>query len=833
MGLLRSGIAFGAMIIILGCTKGGEVKFDNSNLLADAEVTDVYPHFISPSGGETITLEGSSLPEGANVLVGGKVCTDLHLASAGKWQCLAPALGTGIKASVEIAFGSNRYSVPKIKLRTAIVLGAPNLTSNLSLEYGLSVPRSVLMHSGKLWVGDYGNERINHYSAFPTTSYSSPSFTLGQPDLGTKINGNNYRNRYGSVAAWQIATDGQHFAAADTGSNRVLIWNSMPSSMYAPADVVIGQLGMSDDSANFEGVTARTLNTPDGVAIASGKLIVADRANNRVLIWNTIPTENGQAADVVLGQPDMTTATSNNGGRSASSLSQPYNVTVTGTKLLVADRVNSRVLIWNTIPTANKTAADLELGQPNFTSGTANQGGIGAATLQLPYGIWTDGTKLAVTDTTNNRVLLWDTFPTVNRPAASRVIGQSDFTSNAAGTSNARLNAPESVASDGTKLVVADTQNNRVLIWNSWPSTDGVAADLVLGQPNFTDSLARNSNDPQHFNNPMSVVKVAGKMVLADALRQRILIWNSEPTLSATAADVVLGQTDFNGYKANQGGSASASTLSTVRSIWTTGTKLFAADGSNNRVMIWNTIPTVNAQPADIVLGQPDMTTVTANTGGVSASSLSLPGCVTSDGVRLVVCDFTNNRVLIWNTIPTSSNTPADLVLGQPNFTSNTANNGGRSASTMQQPYGAAIIGTKLLISDYGNFRVLIWNSLPTSNGQAADVVIGQANFSDGGQNSGLNQSLAANGFAAPKGIATDSTGALYISDITNDRILKFNSVPTANGASADEAIGQNSLTKLKAIGPAGIQQIYDFLIDGQKIYIPDYINSRLLIAPL
>ncbi len=47
---------------------------------------------------------------------------------------------------------------------------------------------------------------------------------------------------------------------------------------------------------------------PQGVWIQGSKLFVADTQNNRVLIWNTIPTQNNQPADVVLGQPDFTTS---------------------------------------------------------------------------------------------------------------------------------------------------------------------------------------------------------------------------------------------------------------------------------------------------------------------------------------------------------------------------------------------------------------------------------------------------------------------------------------------------------------------------------------------
>ena len=70
-----------------------------------------------------------------------------------------------------------------------------------------------------------------------------------------------------------------------------------------------------------------------------------------------------------------------------------------------------------------------------------------------------------------------------------------------------------------------------------------------------------------------------------------------------------------------------------------------------------------------MVLGQDDFTT-TAEPLVASASNLRLPTAVASDGVHLVVADTNHNRVLIWNRIPRSNNTPADVVVGQPNFTS-------------------------------------------------------------------------------------------------------------------------------------------------------------------
>jgi hypothetical protein len=112
---------------------------------------------------------------------------------------------------------------------------------------------------------------------------------------------------------------------------------------------------------------------------------------------------------------------------------------------------------------------------------------------------------------------------------------------------------------------------------------------------------------------------------------------------------------------------------------------------------------------------------------------MNAPSDVWSDGNRIIVADQLNNRVLIWNSWPTADGQVADLVLGQNNFTDNTANQGGGlvpTASTLYEPYtGLFVNGDQLFIGDARNCRVMIWNSWPTRNGQAADVVLGEPDF--------------------------------------------------------------------------------------------------------
>jgi len=68
------------------------------------------------------------------------------------------------------------------------------------------------------------------------------------------------------------------------------------------ADLILGPLGLEESGG------PSFLNHPMGVATDGVRLFVADTCNNRVLIWNSIPTTNYAPADVVVGQPDFARA---------------------------------------------------------------------------------------------------------------------------------------------------------------------------------------------------------------------------------------------------------------------------------------------------------------------------------------------------------------------------------------------------------------------------------------------------------------------------------------------------------------------------------------------
>ncbi len=385
---------------------------------------------------------------------------------------------------------------------------------------------------------------------------------------------------------------------------------------------------------------------------------------------------------------------------------------------------------------SNFQAASVVIGQPTFTAGMQNQGnGLapGANTLSILYGnpLVHNGV-LYLPDYGNNRVLGFNTVPTVNDASADFVLGQPDMISALSGSAANQMSGPQTVKSYNGKFFVDEYENSRVLIWNSAPTTTQAPAKIVVGQTRFGSVVTACTRTG--LTNPESIEVVAGKLIVADSNNNRVLIWNRIPATNGVPADVVLGQNSFTTCVSNdddQDGAIDGPTDRTLyypAGVWSNGKRLIVADTKNNRVLIWNSIPTANFTPADVVLGQGDFTHMDYNDDnqdGVpdanpTSRTLDYPYFLDSNGTQLFVADCSNHRVLIWNSIPIANFTPADVVLGQGDFTHNQANDDDQdgvanylspTARTLFSPTGLLVYGKKLFVADRDNTRYLIFES--------------------------------------------------------------------------------------------------------------------------
>ncbi len=463
----------------------------------------------------------------------------------------------------------------------------------------------------------------------------------------------------------QVAAVDSVYAAASGGLSG---WFTTGQS----ADIVLSAIDFNNTGGPL------LFNHPGAVASDGARLVLADRNNNRVLIWNTLPTEN-TPPDLVLGQADFT---ANNPGTGADQMNWPVALSTAADKLAVADTYNNRILIWNSFPTRNTQPADLILQNPP-------QPNPALPPIRWPWGVWTDGTKLAVTSTQGSSVLLWNTFPT-----------QSDQPPDVALTAQGMMGTPRGITSNGQTLIVSD-HNARVggaesggqqpgsmsggaatFVWKAWPTGD---------QPyDFTlEGWLTGTFSPE------------GRLVLVSTTHIPPSIWNEPPAGADDEPDLVLGQSaaGTQSYKFNAGDGSSAA--------WAGG-RLYLSLSNGNMIVAYNSLPVDSAQLPDFALGSSDINTNTLETNFIISNPV-----VATDGQSLFVSSDFDRKFFVWKSLPDQSGAHPDFVY------------------TLPEPaWDNDLWGQTLALA--GGKAVYIWTQLPR-NGELPDVTlsapIGSAQF--------------------------------------------------------------------------------------------------------
>lgn len=314
---------------------------------------------------------------------------------------------------------------------------------------------------------------------------------------------------------------------------------------------------------------------------------------------------------------------SQNGAGTTARFRTPIGITTDGTNLYVADSFNHTIRVA-VISTGTVSILAGSAGSPGFTDATGS-----AARFNQPQGITisTDGTKLYVADTNNNVIRQ----VVIATGAVTTVAGDLNGTPGLTDGNGpaARFSSPAGITADGTYLYVADTYNHairRILILSGYVET--IAGDYPNGSSGFQDANGTSAR----FNVPQGITTDNTYLFVTEAFNYRIRKINKSLPygVSTLAGSGTQGANDGTGASAEFGN---------PYGITSDGTNLYVADVDSNtiRKVTSGGVVTTVAGDASAGAGYNDAT-------GTSARFNS-PNDVTTDGTNLYVSDSLNNMI--------------------------------------------------------------------------------------------------------------------------------------------------------------------------------------------
>ena len=597
-----------------------------------------------------------------------------------------------------------------------------------------------------------------------------------------------------------------------SGDQSFVIYSSSGYNAY-------GLLGQLDDDGNPSYTNRSPNNAPNNSGFLETRYTVVDSVNHRlfasdryrVFVYNLNSSNQlvDYAADYVLGKSDFREYYV--AGVASNNLLGPTGLAYDSVenRLFVADQDNNRVLVFNLSTITNGMSASFVLGQTNFTSSAAATTQIG---MSSPEGLVYDsvGNRLFVGDKNNNRVLIFDTATITNGMSASFVLGQTGFTSSTATTTQGGVSAPAGLEYDSeySRLFVGDKDNNRVLIFDvaTGTVTNGKSASFVLGQINFTSSTQATTQASMKNPSGVSYDTANDRLFVYDAVNFRTLIF-----------DVATG-TVSNGMNASFVlGQANFTSGTYPANTWPSQNRF--SNGDDGFGSSFGYIGTVMFNPAEnkLFASDPDnyrFLIFSVATGTVS-NGMNASG---------VLGQFDGS----WNPDYIKS-----FPFGAPNALGLSGSSDGSPSYSFPNHYGTALdlAGQRLFAADFDNNRVLVFNLDASGNpiDYEADYVLGQDNLY-----SRATTTRAQNRMRKPSDVAFDPVGnRLFVADYFNSRVLIFDTANITNGMNASYVLGQTNFTNnTGATTQAGMWAVFSLAYDSvnSRLFVGDYPSHRVTI---
>ncbi len=489
---------------------------------------------------------------------------------------------------------------------------------------------------------------------------------------------------------------------------------------------------------------------------------------------------------------------------------EAYGMEVDGTNLYVADTDNQRVEAFNPAT-----------GAFQFAWGTRGFGD-GNPGFNWPRDLTIDPATntVWVADTKNDRLTEFD-----------RAGNPTGRTWGTLGTGADQLNWPYGIASSGADLVVADTNNSRIQLWD----------------PNTGHTLWTANG----FNFPKDVTVAGGVVYVADSLNARVVRLNvadgslidsfgtpqlhrPEGVAVDTTGNVWVSDSPFNQLDEFNAAGTFLQMFGTAGSgpgqfdnpthLEMSGTNLLVMDTWNDRIQIFATTTT-----------PPTFLRTVGASGGVGHASMYPSGVDVDPSGNVYVADTGNDQVAAFS--------PSGNQLWRVGFRGPNPKDPGR----FTQPRDISYAAGRLYVADLGNNRVQVLNAADGSvvavwsfrfssdigitvgvDGSGRPIVLVADNvlngilaFDTNGNSLWTFTTPVGNGtsqFNGPRDAATDAAGNIYVADYANDRIQKF-----GPGRNFIQAWGS------RGTGNGQFNRPYGVALDSVgRVYIADSVNARI-----
>ena len=374
--------------------------------------------------------------------------------------------------------------------------------------------------------------------------------------------------------------------------------------------------------------------SPDG-----NKLFLIDQNSHRLLIYNSIPSQQS-LPDIVIGQESDSVILPNKGKTAnKSSLKLPQSIFSDGESMVVTDKGNNRILFWEKIPEVNSTPADLE-----FT-------GINAPKSAVIF-----AGKLIAADSVNDRLLFWD-IATYNEGDSGTDMGLSS------------IESPVHISVEGSSL---------------WVVNQG------------SENSIKKFSDPFNNPNPETTKSFTATPFHMHIGESKIYVTFTNDHIIKVFDSTLNFLVDIG---VDSSGSTTQNTLKFPAASIEINQKVYVTDADNHRLMIWNNPPTTSNETADLQVGQKDFVSSTPHYVAASTNVFRMPFASFYNN-NLIISDSGNSRLLKYADNLTSSNIEPSSTSDGFQFGPSTSDNDGTSDYTYVAEWNSATIHYQAIASD-------------------------------------------------------------------------------------------------------------------------------------